>query len=173
MFSGQSLAFRRSGVVSQAQSDQFWFSIRYRSRRVRVPVRHEGAHREIWVQGGDVLRGKSGPSGCALGGRWTDLSVFGRFVGHRIRHHRRGIPFVHQTSCSHPSTRSSRLALPPTELDRHDLEDPPWKGSYQARLSQTIDVLRVCGEQPVELDGQLFAGRLHPLWVRRDRFTRY
>jgi hypothetical protein len=69
MFSGQSLAFRRSGVVSQAQSDQFWFSIRYRSRRVRVPVRHEGAHREIWVQGGDVLRGQSGPPPHILSGR--------------------------------------------------------------------------------------------------------
>ena len=145
--------------------DQFWLSCRYRSRRVRVPVRYEGAHREIWVQGGNVLRGKSGPSDCALGGRWIDLSVFGRFVGHCICPNRRGIPFVHQTSCSRPCTRSSRFARPPTELDRHDLEDPPWKGGYQARLSQTIDVLRVRGEQPVELDGQLFAGRLHPLWV--------
>lgn len=40
---------------------------RHRSRRVRVPVRHEGSDREIWVQGGDVLRGKSGASNCALG----------------------------------------------------------------------------------------------------------
>lgn len=94
-------------------------------------------------------------------------------LGRRIRHHRRGIPFVHQTSCARPCARSSRLALPPTELDRHDLEDPSWKGSYQARLSQTVDVLCVCGEQPVELDGQFFAGRLHTLWVRRDRFIRY
>ena len=68
MFSGQSLAFRRSGSGTKLISIISGLRGRYRSRRVRVPVRHEGSDREIWVQGGDVLRGKFGASARVLGG---------------------------------------------------------------------------------------------------------